>query len=496
MVMSDGSYLSRLFELMALCSRNDMRTGKRLAGCCIALLWSLGSGSAAPSDFRLIEAVKNRNIALVHAMLQERVDVNTPQADGATALHWAALLDDVETTDLLIRAGAQVDAANDYGVTPLALACTNGRAGEPVVERLLKAGANPNSARQTGETVLMTAARSGSLEAVKLLLDHGADVNAKESRRGQTALMWAAAERHPDVMQALIGRGADIRVRSKGGFTALLFAAQQGDRASAERLLAAGADINETTPDGATALLVATISGLQRFETDDVVASATTVARNHGPLITFLLEKGANPNAADAAGVTPLHAAALHANVDLVRAFLPHGANPNPRLVKNPPGLVDMVGATPFLLAAFAADAGIMRLLAANGADPLLTSSDKTTALMLAAGLNTARLADESVTERRALEAVTAALDLGADVNAVNEVGRTALFGAADMGRDMIVRLLADRGAAADPKDKYGDTPFSYTLRANHASTGALLRTLGADPTTTLHCDSRLSTCR
>ena len=108
-------------------------------------------------------------------------------------------------------------AANRYGVTPLSLACTNGNGA--MVELLLKAGADPNTALPGGETALMTAARTGKVDAVKALLAHGADVNAKESRRGQTALMWAAAEGNVEVVEALLKAGADLHARLDSGFT-------------------------------------------------------------------------------------------------------------------------------------------------------------------------------------------------------------------------------------------------------------------------------------
>ena len=120
---------------------------KGLGGWWMLPLLSVASLAATSSDLRLVEAVKNRDQEAVRSLLKEHADVNTSQADGATALHWAAHWDDLETAELLIRAGANVNAANDYGVAPLSLACTNGNAA--MVEKLLKAGANPNAAQRT-----------------------------------------------------------------------------------------------------------------------------------------------------------------------------------------------------------------------------------------------------------------------------------------------------------------------------------------------------------
>src|SRR2546425_573513 len=146
----------------------------------------------AAASSRLVDAVKTGNRTAIRALLQQPVDVNAAEPDGATALHWAAQANDSETVELLIRAGANVKTTTRYGVSPLSLACANGNAA--IIESLLKAGADPNAALPEGETALMTAARTGKLEAVKVLLAHGANVNANETWRGQTALMWAAAE--------------------------------------------------------------------------------------------------------------------------------------------------------------------------------------------------------------------------------------------------------------------------------------------------------------
>src|SRR5262252_3660196 len=148
----------------------------------LLIVLALGGVCAASSgDQRLIEAVKNRDLESVRALLKEHpagLDVNATQGDGSTALHWAVHRDDAMVADLLIRAGAHANVANDLGVTPLHLACTNRSAA--MVERLLAASASPRAALPNGETVLMTCARAGGFEAVKALVASGADVNARE----------------------------------------------------------------------------------------------------------------------------------------------------------------------------------------------------------------------------------------------------------------------------------------------------------------------------
>src|SRR5215471_17235425 len=133
-------------------------------------------------------------------------------------------------------------------MTPLSEACTNGSAA--FVKLLLKAGGNPNTPVATGVPPIMTCARSGSADAVRLLLTGDADVNAREPAQNQTALMWAAAEHHPGVVRALIDAKADLLAHTKSGFTALHFAAREGDIESARLLLAAGVNINvRSQPD-------------------------------------------------------------------------------------------------------------------------------------------------------------------------------------------------------------------------------------------------------
>src|ERR1022692_1285606 len=178
----------------------------------VAAVLAAAAGWAA-SDLRLAEAIKRRDHKAVISLLAEHADVNAAQPDGATALAWAAYLDDRESADLLLAAGASVKTADEYGETPLTLAAANGNA--PLVEKLLTSGADANAARWDGETALMIAANAGSAEVVKQLIARGADVNAAESRKGQTALMWAAAEGHPEVVRVLIDRHADITAASK-----------------------------------------------------------------------------------------------------------------------------------------------------------------------------------------------------------------------------------------------------------------------------------------
>jgi ankyrin repeat protein len=183
---------------------------RRIAGISFALLLSVGALAAAPSD--VADAVMRGDSVALRTLLAQHADVNAPQNDGATALHWAVFRSDKATLDLLLGAGANPKAANREGSTPLWLASVNGDAAS--IASLLKAGADANEKLPLGRTPLMAAARTGNVDAIKMLLDHGAEIEARETLRGTTPLMWAADEGHAPAIQLLIARGADIKAKS------------------------------------------------------------------------------------------------------------------------------------------------------------------------------------------------------------------------------------------------------------------------------------------
>ena len=413
----------------------------------------------------MIQAVRAGDPAHVAALIRQKANVNETGADGATALHWAAQASNTQVMQLLLGAGAKANAANVYGVTPLALACLNASTG--AVDALLRHGADPNLASVTAETPLMTAARTGNVGIVTRLVEARARVDAREAA-GQTALMWAAAEAHTGVVRELIRAGADVNGTSSGKFTALMFAARSGDVASVRALLDAGARIADTAASGRDALIIAAASG-------------------HNPVVEFLLTKGASPNVTDGAGMTPLHAAVWGnvQNVEGIRLLLARGANPNVRTTGNvpqrakynyfadiyyrTPTFTTFTGATPMALAAIQADAVAMRALGAGGADVSIPLNNGSTPLALAAGLGWT-VEQSPVTPEQAVEAVKAALDLGADINARNKGGRMALHGAANQGAVPVLQFLAARGADINGVDEHGWTAL---WTAEHAQLGA-----------------------
>src|SRR3984957_10493437 len=462
----------------------------------IVMLLGVGAISAAAADARVADAVMSGDKDVLRALPSDHANINAPQPDGTTALHWAARRDDLAAADALIKAGADVNAQNRYGVTPINLAATNGSAA--MIRKLLDAGVDANSANPGGETALMTAARTGKVDAVTLLLDRGAAVNAKDSVHGQTALMWAVLENHADTVQLLLTRGADINAHTNvtltkgeyvparpaaasgngiirqralptlnGGMTPLLFAIRDGNVPMMRLLLDRGADVNQASGNHTSPLIIALLNGQ--------VAMASE-----------LLNRGADPNAAD-----DYHRAALFAAIDLrnfnhdkygdlptdgrdpldlIKALLNKDANPNLKtdtvpvhgLMQFDASWVNFDGETPFVRAALSGDIEVMRLLLDHGADPNIATAQGSTALMAASGINWIPGQTYTRSEPEYVEAVKLCLERGAPVEASNSLGLTAMHGAANRGWETVIQILADHGAKVDAKDKEGRTPMVF----------------------------------
>jgi ankyrin repeat protein len=432
-------------------------------------LWAVGSEVA--------DAVMKRNIAGLRSLLQQKANVNAPQLDGTTALHWAARVGDLEAADLLIRAGANASAANRTGVTPLQLAAVDGNAA--MVEKLIKAGANPNAPlTPQGDTALMMAARNGKPAAIKMLLDNGAEVNARETWGGTTALMWAVSEGHLAAAKLLVERGADVNAKSYyvpaangrgfegrqpvnagpeqqvqdyagGWMTPLMMAARQGDMEAVRFFVDSGTDVNVVSGDGKNAL------GLAIFNGNYDIAS-------------YLIDKKSDVNRADAQRFTPLFWAVDRRNMEkgangfawlvtddplpVIRKLLEAGANPN-AVVNNTPrsrnrgGSPRIVFANTLMRAVFAGDIEVAKLLLTHGANPNTASSDGESMLQAAAGLAFIHgyHAEKTSDERVAL--VKMLIELGADVNHADHYGITPLMAAANRGDVPVLKALIAAGA-------------------------------------------------
>ena len=478
------------------------------AAAALGLLW-LAAGTAAAQD-TLADLVQAGDRSAALALIRAGADVNAAQGDGTTPLHWAVYKIDPELTAALLQRGAKADVVNHYGSSPLAEAVKIANA--ELAGMLLDAGANVESPNQDGQTVLLLAARAGASDVASLLVRHGANVNTRETWRGQTALMWAADGGYPEIVELLIANGADVHARAMhnewevqitsepraqyrptGGLTPLLYAARSGCTRCVAAILDAGADIDRPNPDGVTPLMVA----IDNFAFDTA---------------KLLLERGANPHAWDWWGRTPLYVAVdMHTYnarpgtqkaestataLDVVRALLAAGVNPNPQLNMHRPGrggnssrFVDdllTTGATPLLRAAIGHDVAAVRELLAHGALVDLPNVMGVTPLMGAAGMGISqrdrRLSFAGDVQSTAIATLEVLLAAGADVNArVTDItsrtariarlssmsereGQTALYGAVKFGWGRVVQYLLEHGADVNVVDGLGKSPLDAAL--------------------------------
>jgi uncharacterized protein len=459
------------------------------------LLWLAASGPAWAAGSEVADAAAKGDRAAVRSLIQRKADVNAPQVDGTTALHWAVRVDDLDLAEMLLGAGANVSAANREGVTALQLASINGSA--PMLQKLLKAGADPNAPLdQFQDTALMMAARTGKTEALRVLLETGAKVNVAETWGGTTPLMWAAAEHHAAAVKVLIDAGADVNARTKfvaaangrgfegrspkadspdqkvedfasGWLTPLMFAAREGDLESAKLIIAAGANVNTRGGDGKNALALAIFNG--NYE-----------------LASYLIDAKSDVNQADTQRFTPLYWAVDRRNMEtapnfpwmvtadplpLIKKLLDAGANPN-AIIQNTPrarmreGSPRIIFATALMRAAFAGDLELTKLLLSYGADAKVISNDGETMLAAACGLAFIQGYHRTKPAAERLEVVKLFVDLGVDVNQADDYGITPLMAAANMGDTKMIQYLVDKGAnlAAYDLGKKNDGAFGASV--------------------------------
>ena len=438
----------------------------------------------------LIKAVKAGDASSVATMIRQGVDVNAPEANGTTALHWAVYQQDAGLVKRLLAAHAKVSVVNQFGSTPIQEAAVTGNT--EIIKMLLASGADVESANAEGQTALMVVARTGNVAAAKALLIAGANVNAIESFGGQSALMWAAAQCQPAMIRLLIEYGAKVNARGAvrdwqaritaeprpkdrhiGGFTPLLYVAREGDVESAKALIENGADINSYSRDRETPLVLALIN-------------------QHFDLAAYLISAGADVDKWDLYGRSPLYAAVDLSTLptggrpdtpssdkttplEVIQMLLDRGANPNLQLKLRPPyrnvvfdrggDQVLSTGATPLLRASKAGDnPAAMRLLLEHHALVDLPTADGITPLMIAAGMghgaNPTR--GRYQTDEDAIEALKILIKAGAEINRRAVNGQTAMHAAALKGWNATIRFLAENGAELEAKDHDGKTPLDF----------------------------------
>ena len=486
-----------------------------LVWCCLAIL--SGTGVALAADSPLADAAMQKDTEKVRALLAQKADVNAPQGDGTTALHWAVYNHSADMVRMLLAAGADVKARTRLGaLTPVMMAARSGDTA--VLTMLLNAKGDAVTPNANGTTPLMFAAGGGKADAVAVLIDRGADVNATDLTNGQTPLMFAAAQGRLDAVKVLLARKADPNAATKvspiitmgerykaktegkgtreitseggrsdinamGGLTALMFAAREGHLDVARVLVAAGADVDKVSgADSLSALTMAIVNG--RLD-----------------IAKLLLDAGTNPNLLGKNGSGPLWATVdarwpertwyppasiteeKTTHLELLQALLAKGADPNVRIVRKPwyrtfhGDWANPVGATPFWLAAKANDVDAMRILIAGGANPSIPTTAGVTPLQVAAGYGIEPQVTNFAPNARLAAVKYLVEDLGADVNARDTQGYTPLHGAAlsanhdvilylvSMGGDVTARAAnifgaenqADKDAAAGTGDTVAD---------------------------------------
>jgi ankyrin repeat protein len=407
-------------------------------------------------------------------------DVDRRNPDGSTPLQWAVYEGDAAETKRLIDAGADVTLANRYGATPMSLAAEV--ADTEILKLLLDAGAHADSPNADGMTALMAVARTGNVGAAKILLEHGATIDARESFGGQTALMWASARRHPEMIELLIAHGAAIDARSavrdyqrhvtaegrpksldSGGFTPLLYAARENCIVCVDALLENGADIDLPDPDGVSPLHLAIMNANWDLAARLIDAGADVNQWDiFGEAALFTAVGQSSKVDGGRASIDPLNQTK---GIDVIRALLERGANPNMQLFFRPAnvrGSTNTRGSTPLIRAANAGDLALVKLLLEHGADATVYMADRQTPIHAVLAGRTA--------EKDALEIIKVLHDAGTDVNSVALVnhieevrGGSALHFAVRKRYKDVIRLLASYGIDMNLKDQDGLTALDYT---------------------------------
>jgi len=414
---------------------------------------------------------------IVQALLDAGLGPNeSVYRNGEAALHSASYWGHVEVARLLLRAGAAPSARRPGdAVTPMYQAvhanCIE------IIQALLDAGVGVDEpVHKNGGTALHWAARwGGRLESVELLVEAGADINARDSASGSTPLTVAAAENHVPTMETLVAAGADLEARQREGKTALAVAAQNRRARATEVLLKAGANVDGVDKEGNTALHHAVYRGALDVVQALVEAGAAVDLPDNGgrtalqdaavmgfPRVAeYLIHAGATVDARDHQGKTPLHYAVDTAHADVVDVLFACGAN----VV-----LKTHDGTTALHYAASRGHVDVLRKLLAKGADPTARKNDGWTPLHDAVSVG-------------ALECVEALLDAGVGIEISGQNDKTPLHRAAEAGRADSAKMLLAKGAEISAMTDSEDTPLHLAAERGHLDVARELLGAGADPT-------------
>jgi uncharacterized protein len=422
--------------------------------------------------------------AALRTLLQQKADVNAPQVDGATALHWAVYRGDLDAVNTLLVAGAKPNPANREGMTPIAMAALYGQ--PAIVDALLKAGADAKQKLANGETLVMLAARNGNPATIKLLVGAGADVNAKENLRGTTALMWAVEQRHPGAVKMLVELGADVGARTGPAGLPRNYMAPRVDTAAVDAAAkryaaaaAAGRTYHEQLEYDAAHGAKISLGFRGRLNADGTPAPVD-LSRRQAPEAAQPPPENDTPDDADVivaglvgqggGGLTPLIFAAREGDLESAKALVDGGANVNQ---------ISEYGWTPLLTAANNRHYKLGAYLIERGADVNIANKGGWTPLYLATDNRNIEGGDYPVPkpDMDHLAFITLLLDRGADPNCrakdntltrtiftmqwFYENGATPFVRAAQSSDSELMQLLLDYGADPFIATENGDTALT-----------------------------------
>ncbi len=338
--------------------------------------------AAAATDEQLIEAVNAKDAAEVEQLLKAGTNADALDSTGEPILKTAIMQGNTEIARLLVENGADVNAADKDENSLLGKAAYMGDL--EIVQLMIDAGADANAIMKTGSgsdpginvPVLQEAVNGNNSEIVELLIAHGADVNQTETHLDLTPLHGAAWYNYTDIVQILLNNGADPNKPSsyEEGEAPLFFAVRNGSVEAAQALLDGGAEIDIQTERNWTPLIS--------------LAANKTVRRDlRSKMVTFVLDKGADPNLGDNIGNTALHYAAREGQTEVIPILLENGATVD---------LQNNVGNTALHQAAKWGQIEAISILLENGASLDLKNNKDQTALDVAIDDNVIELLQEA----------------------------------------------------------------------------------------------------